>query len=148
MYQATSPAPLQGMTPIAHPAPRNPNAVAIVAALSILAGAIITLVTVFQLVQWDGAQTALVTAEVAAVTGLLTAIVRHVKRGTKKEHVALAATFTASVAATLALGTGFGWWSMDDKETAALIGVLTALIGVGTAMFAREHVVAEETPTT
>ena len=59
---------------------------------------------------WSAAQTALVTAEAAAVTGFITALVAHLKRGTKQEPVALAATFTATVSATLALGSGFGWW--------------------------------------
>ena len=129
-----------------HPAPRF-SAVALITALGILAGAIITLVTVFEVVHWSAGETALVTAEVAAIAGLFTAIFRHFKSGTPQEHVAVAATFTAAVSATLALGTGFGWWSMTEQETAALLGVITALLGVGTALFARLRVTAVETAT-
>jgi hypothetical protein len=53
--------------------------------------------------------------------------------------VALAGTFTALVASTLALGTGFGWWSLTQDQAGALLGTVTAIIGVATAMFARQH---------
>jgi hypothetical protein len=134
------------MTSIPAPSPEPPNPVALVAAIGILAGAVITLVTVFEIVHWSAGQTAFVTAEVAAVAGFLTAVARHFKPDTKQEHVAVAATFTAMVAATLALGTGFGWWTMTEQETAALLGVITGLIGVGSAMFARDRVHADKTP--
>ena len=127
---------------------RGSTATALVPALGILAGAVITLVTVFGIVHWSAAQTALVTAEVVAVSGLLTAVLRHVKSDTPKEHVAIAATFTALVSATLALGTGFGWWHMTEQETAAFVGVVTALIGVGTAILARRRVSPVEGPAT
>jgi hypothetical protein len=103
----------------------------------------ITLLTVFEAVDWSAAQTALVIAEAGAVTGLLTALVAHLTPTTSKEHVALAATFTATVSATLALGSGFDWWTLTEQQTAAVGGVVTAIIGVGGAVFARQHVTAE-----
>jgi hypothetical protein len=118
----------------------------VVAALSALAVAVITLVTVFELVHWSAAQTALVTAEVAAVTAFVTALVAHLKPGTKKENVALAATLTATVTATLALGSGFAWWHLTEQEISALAGVVTAILGVGGAVIARQHVTAEPSP--
>lgn len=130
-----------------HAAPLpSPNPRAVVAALSALAVAVITLVTVFELVDWSAAQTALVTAEVAAVTGLITALVAHLKPGTSKENVAIAATFTATVTATLALGSGFAWWHLSEQEISALAGVVTAVLGVGGAVIARQHVTAETSP--
>lgn len=123
--------------------PRSPTTTAIIGALGTLGVAGITLVTVFKVVDWSAAQTALVTAEAAAVTGLLTAIVAHLWPGTSKEPVALAATFTATVSATLALGAGFAWWSLTEQQTSALVAVVTAVLGVGGALFARQHVVAK-----
>jgi hypothetical protein len=118
----------------------NPKSVA--GALGTVALASITIVTVFKAVDWSAAQTALVTAEAAAVAGLVTALVAHLRPGTAKEPVALAATLTATVSATLALGSGFGWWSLTEQQTSALAGVLTALLGVGGAVVARDHVTA------
>jgi uncharacterized membrane protein YgaE (UPF0421/DUF939 family) len=103
--------------------------------------------TVFKAVDWSAAQTALMTAETAAVIGFITAVVAHLTPGTSKEPVAIAATFTAAVSATLALGTGFGWWSLTAQQTAALVGLLTAVIGVGTALFARQYITAGVTST-
>ena len=125
--------------------PLNPRAV--LGALGALAVAVITLMTVFTLVDWTAAQTALVTAEVAAVIGLATALVAHLTPATAREHVALAATCTATASATLALGSGFGWWSLTEQETSALAGVVTAVLGVGGAVIARQHVTAETSAT-
>jgi hypothetical protein len=120
----------------------SPNQNAAVAGLGALAVAFLTLVTVFKVVHWSAAQTALVTAEAAAVAGLITAVVAHLMPSKSKEPVALAATFTATVSATLALGSGFGWWSFTQQQTSALAGVVTAVLGVGGAVFARRYVTA------
>jgi hypothetical protein len=64
----------------------------------------------------------------------------HLLPTTKREPVAVAATFTAAVSATLALGTGFVWWHFSPVEIAALVGVLSAMIGVGSAVLARQSV--------
>jgi hypothetical protein len=121
----------------------SPNPRAVLGAFGTLVVAMITLLTVFEAVDWSAAQTALVIAEAGAVTGLLTALVAHLAPATSKEHVALAATFTATVSATLALGSGFDWWTLTEQQTAAVGGVVTAIIGVGGAVFARQHVTAE-----
>lgn len=119
----------------------NPKAL-LVGGLGSLAVALITIVTVFRVVHWSAAQTALVTAEAAAGAGLITAVVAHLRPGTPKEPVALAATFTATVSATLALGSGFAWWSMTEQQTSAVAGMVTAVLGVGGAVLARRHVLA------
>jgi hypothetical protein len=80
----------------------NPKA-AVAGGLGALAVALVTIVTV-KGVDWSAAQTALVTAEAAAVVGFITALVAHLRPSTSKEPVALAATFSAMVSATLALG--------------------------------------------
>ena len=115
---------------------------AVAGGLGSIAVALVTIVTVFRVVDWSAAQTALVTAEVAAVAGLLTALVAHLRPSTSKEPVALAATFTAVVSATLALGSGFGWWSLTVQQTSAVAGVVTAILGVGGALLARHRVTA------
>ena len=124
----------------------SPNTKVVLGALGTLAVSVITVLTVFTVVEWSAAQTALVTAEVGAVIGLVTALVAHLRPATAKEHVALAATLTATVSATLALGSGFSWWELTEAQTGALAGVITAVLGVGSAMFARQHVQAETSP--
>ena len=109
--------------------PQNPKAVA--GSFGALVLASITIITVFKVVDWSAAQTALVTFEGAAVAGFFTALVAHLRVGTSKEPVALAATFTAMVSATLALGSGFGWWSLTEQQTSAVAGLFTALLGWG-----------------
>ena len=126
----------------------SPNPKAVAGGLGTLAVALITIVTVFKVVDWSAAQTALVTAEAAAVAGFLTALVAHLMPGMSKEPVALAATLTATVSATLALGSGFGWWSLTEQQTSAVAGVLTAVLGVGGALIARHHVTAQGSSST
>jgi nitrate/nitrite transporter NarK len=94
------------------------------------------------MVDWSAAQTALATAEAGAVAGLVAALVAHFKPGTAKEPVALAATFTATVSATLALGSAFAWWSLTEQEMSAVAAVVTGILGVGGAVFARQRVTA------
>jgi uncharacterized membrane protein YcfT len=125
----------------------SPNPRIVLGAISTFAVAVITLATVFEIVDWTAAQTALVTAEVATVTGFATAVVAHLRPATAKEHVAVAATFTAAVSATLALGSAFGWWNFTEQEISALAGVVTAVLGVGGAVVARQHVTAENSAT-
>jgi hypothetical protein len=123
---------------------RDPKAV--FAALGVLAATATVFLTTFAVVDWSAGQTALVTAEAGAVLGFVAALVAHLRPATAKEHVALAGTFTAVVSATLALGTGFGWWELTQEQAGALLGMLTAIIGVAAAMFARQHVTAEISP--
>jgi hypothetical protein len=111
-----------------------------------LAAAVIVWVTAFELVTWSDFQTALVTAEAVAVIALFGAVVGHFWRDSAQEPVALAATFTATVAATLALCNGFGWLSWTQNQITAVLGVFTALLGVCAALFARSRVTAQPTP--
>ena len=129
-------------------APPSTNQKAVLAGLGGLAVAVVTLVTVFKMVDWSAAQTALVTAEAAAVAGLVTALVAHLRPSTAKEPVAVAATFTATVSATLALGSGFRWWTLTVQQTSAVAGVVTAVLGVGGAVLARHHVMAQVSSST
>ena len=115
---------------------------AIFVALGALATAVIVFLTTFGIVDWSAAQTALVTAEAAAIIGFLSALVAHRKEGTKEEWVALGATLTVAVTATLALGTGFDWWDLTEKEISAVASLITAIVGIGAAMFARSQVTA------
>jgi len=111
-----------------------------------LAAAVIVWLTAFQIVSWTDFQTALVTAEAAALIGLFGALVGHFWRESSQEPVALAATFTATLAATLALCNGFGWLTWSQDQVTAVLGVFTAFLGVGTAFFARSRVQADTTP--
>jgi hypothetical protein len=108
-----------------------------------VAVAVITLLAVFNAVNWSSGQTALATAEAAAVVAFLSACVAHLWHGTKKEPVALGGTFTAFVTATLALMSGFDVWTLTQAQVSALVGLVTALIAVGTALFARSQVTAQ-----
>lgn len=118
---------------------------ALLVALAPLAAAVITVLTVFSIVNWSAPQTALVTTEALSLIGLLSAVVAHFWRGTAKEPVALAATFTAALSATIALGTGFAWWCMTAEQTTAVVSLVTAIAGVGTAVVARGRVDAAKT---
>jgi len=111
-----------------------------------LAAAVIVWMTAFKIVTWSDFQTALVTAEAVALTALLGAGVGHFWRESSKEPVALAATFTATFAATLALCNGFGWLTWSQNQITAVLGVFTAFLGIGTALFARSRVDAKTTP--
>jgi hypothetical protein len=124
----------------------SPDPKPVVAALGALAAAVIVCLTAFTVVDWSGSQTALVTAEAGAVLGFVASLLAHLRPATAKEHVALAGTLTALVSATLALGTGFGWWRLTEEQVAALLGMVTATVGVVTAMLARRHITAETTP--
>jgi FtsH-binding integral membrane protein len=111
-----------------------------------LAAAVIVWITAFQIVHWTDFQTALVTAEAVTLIGLIGALVGHFWRESSKEPVALAATLTATFAATLALGNGFGWMTWSQDQTTAVLGVFTAVLGVCSALFARSRVDAKTTP--
>jgi len=117
----------------------------LLAALGGVAVAVITLLTAFNAVPWSASQTALATAESAAVVAFLTAVVAHVWPGTKQEPVAVGGTFTALVAATLALMSGFNVWTLTQVQISALVGLVTALIAVGTALLVRGQVTAKQT---
>ena len=115
---------------------------ALLGALAPLAVAVIGVLTVFDIVHWSDGQTALVTAEVGANIGLVSPVVAHFWPGTKQEPVALAATLTAFLSATAALGTAFGWWDWTEEEASAVVGLITAIFGIGGALLARSRVTA------
>ena len=117
----------------------SPDPKPVVAALGALVAAVVVVLTAFTLVDWSAAQTAFVTAEAGAFLGFVAALFAHRKPGTAKEPVAIAGTLTALVSSTLALGTGFGWWSLTQDQAGALLGTVTAIVGVGAAMLARRH---------
>src|ERR1700729_880376 len=100
----------------------------VLAALGGLTVALISLLTAFGAVSWSSAQTGLATAEAAAVIAFLTACAAHFWPSTPKEPVAVGGTFTALVAATLALLSGFNAWTLSQTEISALLGVVTALL--------------------
>jgi uncharacterized membrane protein YfcA len=115
----------------------------VLVALGALAGTGITLVTVFGWVDWSAAQTALVTTEASAAIGLITALVAHLNQKTPREPVAVAATFTACISTTLALGTAFVWWTLTQEQISALVALVTTVLGVSSAWFARGRVFAK-----
>lgn len=129
----------------AAPAVALPGTVkSLLVALGGVAVAIITLLATFGVVTWSSAQTGLATAESAAVVGFLSACVAHFWPGTTKEPVAVGGTFTALVATTLALLSGFHVWTLTQEEISALMGLVTALIAVGAALFVRNRVTANQ----
>lgn len=56
----------------------------------------------------------------------------------KNEPVAVNATITGLVTAVLAVLTAFDIWTPTEEQTAAIFGLLTALIGVGAVLVRRQ----------
>ena len=117
-----------------------PKIAALLAGLTALTGAVIGLMTSFNAVHWTSAQTTLVATEVAAFWALAAAVTAHLWPQTKKQPVAVAGTVTAFVTATLSLGIGFAWWQLTQSQNASLIGLVTAIVAVVSALAARSTV--------
>lgn len=122
------------------------HARAVLGALGTLSASAITLVIVFDVVEWTDAQTTLVYAEAGAVVALITALVAHWAKDTPKEPVAIAGALTATVATTLALLSAFEFWSLTEQQISALVGVVSAAVGVLSAMVARHHTTEAPAP--
>jgi hypothetical protein len=120
--------------------PVPPKIAALLAGLTALTGAVIGLMTSFNAVHWTSAQTTLVATEVAAFWALASAVTAHLWPQTKKQPVAVAGTVTAFVSATLALGIGFAWWQLTQSQNASLIGLVTTVVAVASALAARSAV--------
>lgn len=117
----------------------------VIGAAAALGAAVISLLTTLAVVHWTAAQTTLVSAETAAVIALVSALVAHFWPGTKQEPVAVAGSFTAFVTATITLGTGFAWWDISTAQASALVAVVSATLGLGSALIARSQVQAKTT---
>lgn len=128
------------------PAPLPSNAAGVLAALTALTGAVVGLLTSFQVVHWTPAQTTLAAAEVAAFWAFTGAIVAHFWPGRKQRPVAVAGTITALVSATVSLGIGFAWWRLNGAQNASLTSLSTTFVAVGSALWAQAHVRADLTP--
>lgn len=115
------------------------------AGLAVLTGAIVGIVTSFEVVHWTPAQTTLVGTEVAAFWAFAGALAAHLWPETKKQPVAVAGTVTSLVAATLSLGIGFAWWRLTEAQNASLISLVTAIVAVVSALVARTTVTAGTT---
>jgi hypothetical protein len=124
--------------------PVPPKIAALLAGLTGLT-AVTGLITSFNAVHWTSAQTTLVATEVAAFWALASAITAHLWPQTKKQPVAVAGTVTAFVSATLSLGIGFAWWQLTLSQNASLIGLVTAIVAVFSALVARSTVEAGTT---
>jgi uncharacterized membrane protein YeaQ/YmgE (transglycosylase-associated protein family) len=122
------------------------NAKTGVVSVGVLISAVIAVLAAFGVVHWTAAQTTLVTTELGALGAFAAALIAHFWPGTKKEPVAVAATFTAALTATIALGTGFAWWHPTAAQTSALMSLVTAVIGVGSALIARSTTTAGTQP--
>jgi hypothetical protein len=123
-----------------------PKIKALLTALTVLTGALIGVLKSLHEVHWSVAQTTLVSTEAAAVLAFAAALVAHFWPGTKQQPVALSGTFTALVAATLALGPGFSWWKLTGAQNSAIIGLASAVVAVAAALTARTQVTAAVTP--
>ena len=116
---------------------------ALLGALAVLTGAVVGILTSFDIVHWTAAQTTLVTTEAAAFWACATAVTAHVWPGTKEQPVAVAGTVTALVSATLSLGGGFAWWQLTEAQNASLVSLVTTIIAVFSALIARTSVTAK-----
>lgn len=118
---------------------------ALLAALTVTTGAMIGLITSFEVVHWTPAQTTLVGTEVAAFWAFAGALAAHLWPDTSKQPAAVAGTVTSLVAATLSLGIGFSWWRLTEAQNASLISLVTAIVAVVTALVVRATVTAGTT---
>ena len=150
---STPPAGTQSVPPAGAPSnsgsnqpPVPPKIAAALAGLTVLTGAVIGLITSFNVAHWTSAQTTLVATEVAAFWALAAAVTAHLWPQTKKQPVAVAGTVTAFVSATLSLGIGFAWWHLTQSQNASLISLVTAIVAVASALVARSTVTAGTTP--
>lgn len=109
-------------------------------ALGAVASAVIELVRVLNVVDWTAAQGAAVSAESVGLVAFFAALLAHFRLGTAKEPVAVAGAFTTLVTVTLALGSVFSWWKLTQEQNSAVVGVLAALIGLGSAALVRSQV--------
>ncbi len=128
------------------PLPLPSGAAGLLGGLAVLTGAVIGLITSFNAVHWTSAQTTLVATEIAAFWALAAAVTAHLWPRTKQQPVAVAGTVTAFVSATISLGIGFAWWQLTQSQNASLIGLVTAIVAVATALAARSRVTARTTP--
>ena len=87
-----------------------------------------------------------IAALLGGLTALTGAVTAHLWPGTKQQPVAVAGTVTAFVSATLSLGIGFAWWQLTQSQNASLIGLVTTLVAVASALVARNEVKAGNTP--
>lgn len=117
---------------------------ALLGALAVLTGAVVGILTSFEVVHWTAAQTTLVTTEAAAFWAFVTAVVAHFWPNTKQQPVAIAGTVTALVSATLSTGGGFAWWQLTEAQNASLVSLVTTIIAVCSALIARTSVTAKE----
>lgn len=116
---------------------------ALFGALAVLTGAVIGVLTSFEIVHWTPAQTTLVTTQAAAAWTVITAVAAHYWHETKRQPVAVAGTATAFVAATLSTGSGFSWWRLSETQNASLVSLVTTIIAVASALIARTTVTAK-----
>jgi hypothetical protein len=91
---------------------------------------------------WSDGEWIAVGATAGALVGLVTAVIAHLRPATTKEPVAVGASVTALATATAALGVAFGWWSTDPNIQGAVVGLVTALFGLLSAIFVRSSVTA------
>lgn len=94
---------------------------------------------------WTTTQVTLVTAEVNAVSAVVLALVAYAWAHSVKEPAAVQGTLTALGVATLALGTGFGWWSLSDQATQLLVLLVGAVVVLVLTIFNRQTAYAPET---
>jgi hypothetical protein len=109
-------------------------------AVSALAVAVIGVLSTLNVGHWSTAQTALVTATTGAFLAFVASVTAHFWPGTAKEPVTIAASITALSASILALGEGFTWWTLSGAQIAALGSLVSTILGVGSALLARQQV--------
>lgn len=116
------------------------------AAVIVLVNAVVLLLNGIEAVDWSDVQVGLVMAVATTGSALLLSIYSHVQPGTSKEAVAVGASLTTFAAALTALLSGFQVWHLTDAQNGLVIATVTAIVGVFSALFARENVNAPVTP--
>lgn len=98
--------------------------------VAIFFGALAACLGGFGIVDWDTAETALMTAWAAATVVFVGSVVAHFKRGTTTEWVAVGGSLMAFVTTTLTALNAIDVLHWDQSQVELVVGLLAAGLGI------------------
>lgn len=123
----------------------NVRFVAIWAALATFVSSGALLVAPLGIASWTEVQTGLVVATVNTLSAMVLTWVAFLWAHSVKEPAAAQGSTTIAAIAVIALGNGFGWWSLADKVGQLVVVTLLAGIVLVLTIFNRQTAYAPET---
>lgn len=99
--------------------------------VSAVTAALVAMLAGFGVISWDTSQTALVVAATASLVMLVGSLCAHLRQGSPKEWPAVAMSLVAFVASGLAALNSIGVLHLTGEQIELVIGLLTALLGLG-----------------